>query len=428
MIAEHAVNQALKKLVPALHKLLGIRSVIVLPLFSDGQPIGLVNISRDKPFTFSELKRFKVLTEEITTIVKRKMIEESLEKSEKQLRLITESARDIILMQDLDGKYLYYNAPPYYGLKADDVVGKTPYDFFEPEVAERIINRNKKVAKLAKRITEIEQINWQGETMYFSAEVTPVIDSAGKTAAITTILRNITELIEAEKELAKEKAAKEKLAQKVLQTQEAERKKIAIEVHDTLLQQLLAMSSWLSAIKVAHPHLDKPLQEKLDKFANTLRKAIKNSRFLISDLRPLLLETRGLPHALKEFVGKRCSEAKVECVLQIGKIPKIDENLEITIFRIVQEATLNALRHAQPSKIEVSLSSNKENITAKIKDNGRGFDYNSHKFWEERMATHLGITAMKERAAMFGGNLKIESSEEAGTEVIATFPLKKRRR
>ncbi len=134
-------------------------------------------------------------------ISERKASEEALKRSEQRLKLLVENSQDIIVMQDLEGKYLYYNGSPVYGLKVEDVLNKTPYDLFDTLVAAKFMSSLTQVAAAGKVISFEHDVLWAGKRMYFINQMYPIRNESGELVSVGTISRNIVELKEAEESL-----------------------------------------------------------------------------------------------------------------------------------------------------------------------------------------------------------------------------------
>ncbi len=139
-----------------------------------------------------------VIARDITDL---KRTEDKLRESEERLRFLVASSEDIIVMQDREGRYLYYNGPARYGLTFDQVVGKQPSDFWESPRLDRIMNRVHYVFATGEAVREEERAVWNGELLWFSDYVYPVRDAEGNIVAVGTIARNITEFKNLEEQL-----------------------------------------------------------------------------------------------------------------------------------------------------------------------------------------------------------------------------------
>jgi len=126
-------------------------------------------------------------------VSKRMQAEEKLRKSEQLQRLLMENADDIIVMQDLNGKYLYCNSTVQYGIKAKDVIGKTPFDVHDAEKANEFMERLNGVIESGQALSCESQLYWHGENMWFSDQLSPIKDAKGNVEFVITISRNITE-------------------------------------------------------------------------------------------------------------------------------------------------------------------------------------------------------------------------------------------
>lgn len=122
-----------------------------------------------------------------------KRLEETLRESQERLQLILDSTDDIIIMQDPEGKFLYFNSVSRYGISDKETLGSSPYDFLDKEAAERLVERVKRVAETGKSMNQETSFVWKGQTLWFSDSLSPVRDSNGAITAVVTVSHNITE-------------------------------------------------------------------------------------------------------------------------------------------------------------------------------------------------------------------------------------------
>jgi PAS domain S-box-containing protein len=128
-------------------------------------------------------------------------VEEVLKSQDNVLQRLLASSDDIVFMQDKDGRYLFYNGSPKFSLGTEEVRGKNPYDFYSPAVARKMMERLYQVISTGKSVSAETQLEWQGETVWFLDQLSPVRNANGDVVSVVTISRNITERKRAEEKL-----------------------------------------------------------------------------------------------------------------------------------------------------------------------------------------------------------------------------------
>ena len=168
---------------------------------------------------------------------------------------------------------------------------------------------------------------------------------------------------------------------------------------------------------------DPDVLERLKTLGKLVNHTIKTTRRISQELRPGVLDDLGLKSAIEwqvsQFKKRSNSEYKLNL---IGDDEYLSKEQSTTIFRITQESLTNIARHAEASKVEVSLNINKPWIKLEIKDDGKGFFENN----TDNDNVSFGIFGMKERASILGGKLEIVSAPKEGTAIIVELPLKLR--
>lgn len=205
----------------------------------------------------------------------------------------------------------------------------------------------------------------------------------------------------------------------ILLMQEAEKNRIARELHDTTVQNLTAM---IHKIEYCTLIMDKdPIQAKLElqTMIGTIRSTVSEMRDIIYDLRPMSLDDLALSETFKNYINhiQLDTESRI-CFDLVGEEAELDPLIRLNAFRLFQEALNNAINHGKPEKIEVLLSYADDNFRLMVKDNGCGFreeDVNSE--------NNFGLSIMKERVELVKGTLQINSTEDRGTEIILDVPL-----
>lgn len=203
--------------------------------------------------------------------------------------------------------------------------------------------------------------------------------------------------------------------------QEKERQRIARDLHDTSLQNLAHL---IHKIELASMYIDKdPLQSKLElaTISKSLKAVIEEIRNTIFDLRPMSFDDLGLKESFERlFVKLKESNKAFDIYTEIDDVSCENELVLMTIFRVVQEACSNAIRHSCGNRLEVIIKQRNGLCDINIKDNGCGFTTEEV---SEKADKHFGIAVMKERIKLLGGSILFYSVPGQGTEIKINIPL-----
>jgi signal transduction histidine kinase len=200
-----------------------------------------------------------------------------------------------------------------------------------------------------------------------------------------------------------------------------ERARLAREIHDTLAQGFVGISSQLDAVAMCMPGEQDPARKHLDMARRMARHSLTEARRSVMDLRSSVLEGQDLAAALESGTRIWAAGSGVEINVDVsGPRKRLPEEMEQHLLRIAQEAVTNVLKHAGASKVWVKLHTEARRLYLRVVDNGRGFDeagaFNA-------TGGHFGLIGMRERAERLGGELKLASHPGEGTQVEVTAPI-----
>jgi len=254
-----------------------------------------------------------------------------------------------------------------------------------------------------------------GKWLRFTAS--PIKNRGGEIIGAIETLQDVTEERQLEENMRY-------YVQLITRAQEAERKRIARELHDEVAPSLLLLTQRLDAIASStKPKLTKPHKEKIEDLRNHTIEALESLRRCAQDLRPRILDDLGLIAALEwmteELVKNYGIDARVEVE---GAERTLPTEVQLLLFRIAQEALSNIRKHAGASMAVVKLEFGDDSINMTVSDNGRGFELPPRV--EDLASTgKLGIIGMCERARLLRGNLEVKSELGKGTHVVTKIPL-----
>jgi two-component system sensor histidine kinase UhpB len=200
-------------------------------------------------------------------------------------------------------------------------------------------------------------------------------------------------------------------ARRVLAAQEAERVGIARDLHDEVGQVLTGVLLQLNSIAETAPEH----RADLDEARQSVRRALDEVRRISSELRPEMLEHLGLVSALTELATTFARVAGIRVERDFAtSLPKLAPEVELAVYRIAQESLTNIARHAEATRVRITLNSGHERVVLGVADDGRGFD--------GAPIEHGGIRSMRERALLVGGALAIKEAADGGVEIRLEVP------
>lgn len=204
--------------------------------------------------------------------------------------------------------------------------------------------------------------------------------------------------------------------------QEEERKRLARELHDDTIQALIALKQRVQITQLNqtdHLHAAQALQE----IALLTEQTIENLRRLIRAMRPIYLEDLGLVTALEMLIREAAAQLHIPVQLKkTGTEIRLDSEVELALYRIVQEGMSNIIRHANASQVDLTIEYTDTNILIRLEDNGIGFEVPVSTS-EYSSAGHYGLLGLFERADLVGANLEIISELGSGTQITISLPI-----
>jgi len=346
----------------------------------------------------------------IRDITERKRAEERLRKYEK----VVERLEEMIVVVDRDYRCLIANRAflNHRGWGREDVVGQRLPDLLPAEQFDAIRKRldacfEGNVIKFETTYAEPGKGERTLSISYFP------IEGAAGINRVASVVQDITDRKAAENALRN-------YSRLLIEAQEAERQRIARELHDQIGQMLTAVKMNLHAIGSSQDRDESSLL--IEQGLELVDTALEQARSLSFELRPSLLQNLGLEAALRsycnEFTQRTGILTRSETKLPEGTT-RLKSELETACFRITQEALTNVSRHASATHVSIDLSASREEMVLSIKDDGVGFIPPVPSAGAE--ATSLGLMGMKERALALDGTLEIKSAPGHGTEIRVCF-------
>ena len=377
-----------------------------------------------------DLTKVVVILRDIT--LEKQLLEMEKEASATRTAIETiEGMIESVLLTDLNGIILQANSEfeKYTGYKRQEVIGKKAMEL-------RILNEDdyirikKEIApELMKkgfvRNLEMTVLRKDSTTIPILMNVRLVKDTNGKPKIVIATGTDITELKEAEKKLLEYQQQLQSMASKLSITEESERRRIATELHDRIIQSLVFTKMKLD--KTKSKILVGESEKTLEVISNMLDNVIEQTQSITYDLGSPTLYEFGLEAAIEEWLNEEVEQKhKISTSFEIsGDSSSISEDISGFLFRSIRELLVNAIKHGKAKQIDVSLHKGKDKIKLCVEDDGIGFDLSQEGAPNDKKGGY-GLFSIKEHLSHFGGTINIKSTKHQGTSIILEAPTKSR--
>ncbi len=339
---------------------------------------------------------------------------QELTTSEERYRQLFENAHDAILVQDMNGNILTANkaAARLTGYNTEMLVQMNVTDFLSEEGLELAKEVRQKLLQGLTIGEAYEQPLLRKDKSKASLILsTSLVLKDGQPVGFQHIARDITE----------EKRLQENLQfylHQNVKAQEEERKRISRELHDDTIQALVVLSRQLDNLASNSKNLSEDEQIRLDNLQKQTADIMQGVRRLSQDLRPAALDRLGLLPALEWLVSDVMYYSGIETKINTsGNTRRFPEEVELVLFRIIQEALRNIWRHSKATNVDINVEFSQSGVKITVIDNGKGFNP-PHGMGDLAKDGKLGLAGMFERARLIGGKFTIESKPDRGTKVI----------
>lgn len=364
----------------------------------------------------------------MTNITEQKRLALALQLTRMEQQTLLNEIPAFVFYKDMNLRYLAVSQllADFLGRPVEDVLGKTDDELLPKKMAEayqrnqlELLEKGTVQSGLENRLTGAD-----GHLVYISTVLAPLYNPQGRPAGLVGVGIDVSKLKEAASLNQELMLQNRTLTQNLFSVQEEERRHLARELHDELGQ-------WITAINAEAQAIGSMLEfkDKVEASAKAIRNSTSKMHLVIRDmlrqLRPALLDELGLADSLRELVNqwkKHHPGIASELILE-GKLDGLGENINITIYRIVQEALSNVANYADADAVSVQLrresdeASGLDTIWLRIEDNGKGFD-------QKQVKKGLGLLGMRERAIAAGGEFFLCNTPGLGVRIDVSLPPK----
>src|SRR6266403_128234 len=353
----------------------------------------------------------------VSAAVQRQRAHEQVRASEARLVAFADHTQAVMFLKDREGRYRLVNEQflQRFGLRRDQVIGRTDLELFPRDQALRFAANDAEVLSRGAPLQFEESAGYiEGERVSLVAKF-PLPDASGAVIGVGGVATDITEQRNSEAALRAAADNLQALTRRLVEAEEAERRRIARELHDRVGQNLSALNINLDlALGAAGAS---PVRQRIEDSVSLVDATLQSIESVMAELRPPLLDEYGLGAALGWYAEEFSRRTGIAVALRDGKDAAADLRREaaVALFRIAQEALNNVAKHAGARQVRIEIACEAEEIVIRVADDGAGFDPAA-----AARGKRWGMKTMRERAEAAGGRLEVDSAPGEGTIVRAS--------
>lgn len=360
--------------------------------------------------------------------------DDMLNTSERRYRYLYEYAPDMYHTLNMEGAIIDCNRAwtKKTGYLKDEIVGKPVCSFFTESSRDAFCQEFPDIVK-EEEISEIERdlVTKDGKVMNVVVEAVRVFDEEDNTTKFLVLMRDITKRKKAERALRRlnrylEQKHEEtrRLSRRLISLLERDRHKLAMELHDQVGQFLTSVKMDVEMLANRIERTDQGLQEQVREIEKRIAASIREVKNICHGLHPSTLDTIGLLPSIQVVVDDARRRGNINVETYVNNIPsRFDPEKEIMVYRIVQEAFNNIVKHANAKNVFINLIVRNNVISLSIEDDGIGFDQEVALNKNEEGKGALGLLIMEERVAQHKGEFHLESQIGKGTFLLVEVPI-----